>query len=369
MKLISLTIEHLQIPFNLSFSHASATRSQTDSVLIQAKTKNNIAYGESCPRSYVTNENYQSALAFFNTYKAEIINSIIDLESLKSWVKDHRNDIDNNPAAWCAIELALLDLLAKEQSSTVEELLHLPKLSGSFCYTAVLGDNKLEQFSEILKQHQTMGFTEYKIKLSGNLAHDKAKCVLLIEEIPNAKIRLDANNLWQNPNNVIEYIEALDHRFIALEEPLGVGDYKNLSSIYQQTGIKIILDESCLRLQHFDHLKDDFTPWIINVRISKMGGLLRSIELVNKAKQLAIPCIIGAQVGETSLLTRAALSLVNAHRNAVIAQEGAYGTYLLQHDIFEPIMIFDSAGKIDEKQFNNLTTIGFGLQYTQADTI
>jgi len=40
-----------------------------------------------------------------------------------------------------------------------------------------------------------------------------------------------------------------------------------------------------------------------------MGGILRSLAIAEQAKQIGIPIIIGAQVGETSILTRAALTL------------------------------------------------------------
>ena len=64
-----------------------------------------------------------------------------------------------------------------------------------------------------------------------------------------------------------------------------------------------------------------------------MGGILRSLAIAEEAKARGIPIIIGAQVGETSILTRAALTVANQYRDILLAQEGAFGTYLLEHDI------------------------------------
>ena len=68
--------------------------------------------------------------------------------------------------------------------------------------------------------------------------------------------------------------------------------------------------------------------------------------------------IIGAQVGESSLLTRAATVVVNALSQKPFAQEGAYGTNLLAHDLVEEVLQFDHKGELNlplEKD-----AIGFG---------
>jgi L-alanine-DL-glutamate epimerase-like enolase superfamily enzyme len=86
-------------------------------------------------------------------------------------------------------------------------------------------------------------------------------------------------------------------------------------------------------MEQFKYLQADPQSWIINIRISKMGGILRSLAIAEEARAMGFPIIIGAQVGETSILTRAALTLANHYRDILLAQEGAFGTYLLERDI------------------------------------
>ena len=73
---------------------------------------------------------------------------------------------------------------------------------------------------------------------------------------------------------------------------------------------------------------------------------------------LDVPVIIGAQVGETSLLTRAALSLAGYAGPVLTAQEGAFSTLLLQEDIFHPNLMFGDRGRLQA----NVGKLGFGLQ-------
>ncbi len=45
---------------------------------------------------------------------------------------------------------------------------------------------------------------------------------------------------------------------------------------------RIILDESLLRADQLERFCDSTDRWIANVRVSKMGGLLRSLELARE---------------------------------------------------------------------------------------
>ena len=78
-----------------------------------------------------------------------------------------------------------------------------------------------------------------------------------------------------------------------------------------------------------------------------MGGLLRSLNVVQKAREEGIPVIIGAQVGETSVLTRAGLTAAQAAGDSLLAQEGAFGVLLLASDVAEPPLMFGREGVLD----------------------
>ena len=62
-------------------------------------------------------------------------------------------------------------------------------------------------------------------------------------------------------------------------------------------GPDIILDESLTRRAQLDSL-DAAGRWLVNVRVSKMGGLHRSLALAAEAAARGIGVIVGAQVGK-----------------------------------------------------------------------
>ena len=348
LKIKSLEFRELNIPFKISFSHASASRNETQSIWVTIKSECGlIGYGEGCPREYVTGESLESVKQFISTHKKAVIETIYDLDSLINWVAQHESEIDAQPAAWCAIELALLDIFAKYKKCSVESLLDIPITNTTFSYTAVLGNSKLPVFEQQVKLYNAMKFQDYKMKLSGDIENDNAKLNIINKNSNAPRIRVDANNLWHRKEDVINYMQVLNANIFAIEEPLKPEQYDDLSAIANGIGLRIILDESFKRQSQLMQIKDLSENWIVNVRVSKMGGLLRSLDTIKQAKKYNIPIIIGAHVGETSLLTRAGIIAAQLSGNSLLAQEGGFGTYLLKHDICDNPLQFNQKGKIE----------------------
>lgn len=362
---MKLTIQNLEIPFKQVFAHATATRACTESILVKAGSENGVVgVGEGCPRNYVTGETIQTVMRFFDTHR-KTWEEFRNVQDLKSWMTANNQSIDENPAGWCAVELALFDYWGQENRQSIESLLNLQELTGQFQYSAVLGTENLTSFKKQAQQFSALGFWDFKVKASGNFEDDTQKIEFLKDlSIGNLRIRLDANNLWKTVTEAVTYLKSLEYPFFAIEEPLQVGDYDGSRQISQQLDLPIILDESFLRIKQLDHLQADPQSWIINIRISKMGGVFRSLAIAEQAKVMNIPAIIGAQVGETSILTRAALTVANQYRDILLAQEGAFGTYLLEHDITDTPLMFSKGGRLDPHILNGHP--GLGLTHSQS---
>jgi L-alanine-DL-glutamate epimerase-like enolase superfamily enzyme len=367
MILESIKSYALTIPFTSVFKHASASRTATQSLWIEARTRDGaVGFGEGCPREYVTAEDLTSSATFVARYSKTWMRDISDLAGLREWAAAHRADIDSNPAAWSAVELALLDLMAKETNQTVESMLGLAALTGSFQYSAVLGDSSDLQFDARLARYLTAGFSDFKIKLSGEATRDLAKVrSLCVAGIPPTRVRADANNLWSDAEQAIAHLAELDYAFLAIEEPLRAGDYVGMAKIAMALNTAIILDESMLRVAQLRNLDLPSVRWILNLRVSKMGGLLRSLELLDLARGQGLQVIVGAHVGETSLLTRSALTVASTASDMLIAQEGAFGTQLLSCDVVHVPLMFGAGGILDIPTPAISGGPGFGITVAQ----
>src|SRR5688572_32134003 len=74
------------------------------------------------------------------------------------------------------------------------------------------------------------------------------------------------------------------------------------------------------------------------------GASLRSLAVASAARERAIPVIVGAQLRETSVLTRVALTIAHAAGTSLVAQEGAFGTFQREYDVCEPSLMFCAGG-------------------------
>jgi len=360
-----LSVQSLNIPFKQAFAHASAVRAKTESMLVTMVNQDGImGIGEGCPRKYVTGETIESVQRFVEEYREQWMD-VARVDELREWVDRHASLIDRNPAAWCAVETAFLDLMGKETGQAIEPLLGVPALTGRFQYSAVLGAGSFSSFEKQLQQYLAAGFSDFKVKVMGREENDTERLTRLAScGVPNLRVRIDANNLWSNAEDALAYLRKIPRSVTAIEEPLKVGDYEGCRCVAHEMKVPIILDENFLRLDQFVAIQDTPSTWIINIRISKMGGILRSLSVAAKAKEVGIPIIIGAQVGETSILTRAALTVAHCYRDSVVAQEGAFGTLLLERDVCKPTLMFGAAGRLEAKPIGGEP--GLGLELTVA---
>jgi L-Ala-D/L-Glu epimerase len=367
MIVASLESGALTIPFKRAFNHASASRAATQTLMVVARSEEGIrGFGEGCPREYVTAENLATTARFISAHRSAWLRNLHDVRDLAEWQRRHRAEIDAHPAAWTAVELALLDLCGRVERRPAEALLELPPLAGSFRYTAVLGDMPLSHFEAQLAQYLSMEFRDFKIKLTGDCMRDRARVQALMRSgvTPDA-VRADANNLWNDADIAIRDLAAIDYPFFAVEEPLRTGDFAGMRRLAQALEIPIILDESMLRVDQLQHLDGTDVHWIANVRVSKMGGLLRSLEFVEAARRRGMSLIIGAHVGETSVLTRAAMTVAMQASDLLLGQEGAFGTYLLSSDIVDRPVMFGRGGVLHAAALGVGSLPGLGLSVLQ----
>jgi L-alanine-DL-glutamate epimerase-like enolase superfamily enzyme len=366
----SLSFYRVAIPFRQGFKHGSAERTQTQAVWVEASRDGVTGVGEGCPREYVTGESLETAERFLTAHRPMWERGFEKLDDMTRWLHENEDIVDQNPAAWCAVELAYLDLFGRERAQSVEELTGAPPVRGSFRYTAVVGDSDADTFDATVGRYRRVGFSDFKLKLCGELDRDREKLALLRKyEVPENQVRVDANNLWDDTGEAIRHLTALDFAFFGIEEPVAADQLDALREISRAIGCRIILDESLVRIRQLELLLPDPETWILNVRVSKMGGVVRCLDLLDRSNEMGLPVIVGAQVGETSLLTRAGLLVAAVAGDSLLGQEGAFGTFLLEQDVCEPPLMFGAGGTLDADALGLASRPGLGIEVTTAESI
>jgi len=118
---LRIEAEPLRLNLKTTFRHAAATRNEGESIWVRAERNGKVGYGEGCPRIYVTGDDINSSITWIKKNFSSGKIAFGTMTELKQWSEDNEKEIDNYPSAWCAIEMAMLDLLSREKGCTVEK--------------------------------------------------------------------------------------------------------------------------------------------------------------------------------------------------------------------------------------------------------
>lgn len=370
-EMIQLHAQTFQLPLKHQAKHAMASFTQSASVLVKLNDGQHLGLGEGCPRSYVTGESLESCLAQLYSWR-DAIEAIetLDLAAIAQ-LGQALNPAQAHNAAWCALEGALLDLHAKRLNQSVEAALGLPTEPRTLRYSAVLPDASLETLRALASRFLMLGMTDIKLRADQDpevLAAKIAMIEQLALEQPAAsaqplRLRVECNNLWaKDPDAAHRALSPIAHKLCAIEEPLAAGQLDALSALSQSLKLPIILDETLLALKAPDALRALPGQWIANIKVSKLGGLQRTIALIQQLHAQGTPVILGAHIGETSILTRAATCAARATAQ-LFAIEGAFGEHLLTQDAVSPSLSFGRGGLLTTEP-ERQDTRGWGLTLT-----
>jgi muconate cycloisomerase len=223
----------------------------------------------------------------------------------------------------------------------VIDLIGTPAVEAVY-YSAVITADTPEVIEPMAVMAAANRVRQIKVKVGLDLALNLQNIALLRRILgEQVEIRVDANTAWD--------IHAAQEQIIALtaagiryfEQPLSNGEPEQWLRL--RAGIpaeaQIYVDESVVSLADARRLADMQAVQGFNLKISKHGGLLPSLEIYNIAKQHGLFCQLGCHVGETSLLSAAGRTLALLCGD-LRACEGSFGLLLMEADLTaKPVQI------------------------------
>jgi len=145
-----------------------------------------------------------------------------------------------------------------------------------------------------------------KVKLGNpqGIESDRAMFVAVREEAPSAKISVDANGGW-SLSDALKMCEWLaESGVVYVEQPLPVGQEKNLLELKKKSPLPIFVDESCFTSRDIPHLADCVDG--INIKLMKSGGLTEASRMIHTARAYGLQVMFGCY--SDSSLANTALS-------------------------------------------------------------
>lgn len=339
MKIRSIETFRITLPFRFSFGHSLASRSESTNLLVKVTLADGVTgYGEGIPRDYVTGENIEGAetnvlTSYAPLFLAENIGAPGELIKLLEDGFDELG-LHNKPfgASWCALELALIDAYCKEWQLTAANFVGSVRTE-KIRYGGVIPFGGKKALDAVLWFYKIYGFKTIKLKVGKDLETDLDKlriCRSIMGE--DAIIRVDANCAWTF-DSALKACEAFKkYRVASYEQPLPADDWEGLQKLTATVDADIMVDESLCTVAQAKELAANKICSAFNIRISKAGGLLPAARILAIAKQAGLRVQMGAQVGETGILT-AAGRYFGCLNEPFDNYEGAANFFLLKQDL------------------------------------
>lgn len=362
-ELKTLSVYQLNIPFHFAFKPALDDKNVSQVFWIRADAGNGInGFGEFRINKDSSLRSIEEANRFIDEYREQWSKTIHNLDSLITWITNNKKVIDAAPEVFAAVEFALLDAIAQYHKTSIEKLLGIEKQSREINEIAVLNKSKLEKFMlqfSLYEQNTPRGF---KIALDGQYSTDSLKSSFLLNS-DSRIISFNANKLWDTPESLMRYINALPVNPYYIENPLSDSNQEAIIALSHHIKSRIIIDHTCLITHNSKTCTDHKDSFIINLRVPKMGGLIRTLNIIQYAGKTGLNIIIGENTGETSLSIKASQIAAYAAKNKLLFQETIYSIYMLNEDLYKLSITHD----IDHNE-KNVTTLNVAEQITSYIT-
>jgi L-alanine-DL-glutamate epimerase-like enolase superfamily enzyme len=341
-----LDIWHLRLGFLSPIKHNLATHQGSDNLVLRVTTDEGVTgFGEGVPRAFVTGEVLSDSLLFLRQVLAPAILAR-EFPSTQALLQGLRRlyehaQAQRHPAAFCALETALLDAAGRTWDMPVTGLIG-PKLRTSLEYSAVIPLMSPESMRHLLRliKMNRMRFVKLKVGTDDDLSTLR----LVRDELGgDVDIRVDANSAWTASEAIERLKEMQPYGISAVEQPVAKADFAGLKQVSEAVRIPVIADESLCNEDDAKGLIDLKACRIFNIRLSKCGGLGTAARISRMAEAAGILCQLGCHVGETSILSAAGrqFALTVPHLSYV---EGSFSPYLLVRDVVSQPVVFNGGG-------------------------
>jgi L-Ala-D/L-Glu epimerase / N-acetyl-D-glutamate racemase len=347
MRVLAARFYRLTLPFKSSYKHHLAERTENETIALRLRSEaKHKGLGECIPRSYLTGETVSEAE---EALSGPLLQDFVGLEidswgQLRGLLKDYgdRAERAGQLAAFAAVDMAMIDLWAREERQPVAAVLGGIK-RWLFEYSGPISAGSRWQTRKRALMFKVFGFRQVKFKVGYQGDVDSLRLARRILG-PRVDIRVDANCAWER-EEALEKIRAMSESNITcVEQPVVAADIEGLGWLAERSPVPIMADESLTGLDSARRIVDLGVPVMLNVRLAKCGGYIRSMAIVELARKHRLGWQLGCLVGETGIL-----SMAGRHFAAATADyrylEGSYGPHFLRHDVVKGRVGFGWRGR------------------------
>ncbi|MDR9419513.1 dipeptide epimerase [Gracilimonas sp.] len=316
-KIVPLSLKH-------AFTISRSSRTEARNVFLSISKNGITGYGEAAPNSRYE-ETPEKVIEYFRALPTHLFDEISSPENLPQ--KLDNSELPSIQSAKVAIEMAWLDWWGKSQNAPLWKLWKAKSPVGPVT-SFTIGIDKPEIMQK--KIEEAAHYPVYKIKLGTDRDREIIKA---IREVTTKPLRVDANEGWKSLKQAKREIEFLsDQNVEFIEQPMPASCLEDMKQLKMWSPLPLAADESFVGSENLLEISEAFD--IINIKLMKIGSLIKARNVISNAKDIGLKVMIGCMI-ESSLANAA---------GALIALEADYadldGHLLIDNDPFEGLSVY-----------------------------
>lgn len=292
MKIASAELYVIQMPLKDPFlTHLGAVKMREGIIIKLTNSDGASGFGEGVAFStpWYTEETVKTSLHMIKDFLIPLLqkNPIKHPEEASLLFSSLRR----NNMAKSALETALWDLYAKNQSQPLSKILGGTRsLIASGVVVATDSTTKaLQQIDQYLKE----GYQRIKLKI--NPKQDYAFLSEIRRHYPDLSIMADANSAYTLKD--IDRIKALDDfNLLMIEQPLSVDDILEHALLQKEIKTPICLDESIVSYEDARKAIEFGSCQVVNIKVGRVGGLFEAKRIHDYCIEKGIPVWCGGMI-------------------------------------------------------------------------
>jgi len=330
---LETSFEQVSLPLSDPFTIARGTQTHAENVIIRiADDAGMTGIGGAAPSSH-----YGETAATVEAILPEllaVVEAVDDPHAFEAIERRLRSRIAGNPAARCAVSIAIHDLAAKRLGVPLYRLWGLdPSQTPQTSFTIGLDETAVvrKKTAEAVEA----GYEILKLKLGTD--RDEELIAAVREEAPEARIRVDANEAW-TPRETIDNSRMLEEYGVEfIEQPVPAENPDGLRFAYERSALPIAADESCVTLEDIPQITDRAD--IVNLKLMKCGGLYEAQRMIHAARAHGLEVMLGCMIESNASIAAA------CHLGPLLDYADLDGSLLLEEDDYAGVSL--SGGVID----------------------
>ena len=260
-----------------------------DSTLVRVETDGGLAgWGESCPLGAAYLPAYARGV---RAGLAELAPSLIGEDPLQLERLNRRMDavLKGHPYVKSPIDVACWDILGKATGQPVCTLLG-GRYGDEFGLYRAISQEAPEAMAKRVAGYRAEGYRRFQLKVGGDpdVDIDRIRAVAAVLQRGD-RLVADANTGWlaHQAARVVAAVKDVD---VAIEQPCL--SYEECLSVRRRTALPFVLDETIDGLDVLVRAAADRAMDVVNLKISKMGGLTRARQARDLCASLGIAMTI-----------------------------------------------------------------------------